>query len=58
MEDIMLAVKYVLFYGLEVVVVVIFAITLIAGLYELVHDKLVDLWAVSPKESYRSTERK
>ncbi len=58
MEEIMLAIKYVLFYGMEVVVVAIFGITLIAGLYELVHDKLVDLWAVSPKEPYRSTERK
>jgi Na+-translocating ferredoxin:NAD+ oxidoreductase RnfG subunit len=40
MESIMLAVKFVAFYGIQVVVVALVGVTLIAGLYQLVRDKV------------------
>jgi hypothetical protein len=40
MESIMLAVKFVLFYGMQAVVIAVVGVTLIAGLYQLVRDKV------------------
>ena len=34
------AIKFVMFYGLEIVVVGVVAVTLLAGLYQLVRDKM------------------
>jgi hypothetical protein len=40
MESIMLTVKFVLFYGMQAVVIAVVGVTLIAGLYQLVRDKV------------------
>jgi len=40
MESIMLAVKYAIFYGMQAVVLAVVGITLVAGLYQLVRDKV------------------
>jgi hypothetical protein len=40
MENIMLAVKFVLFYGMQAVVIAVVGVTLIAGLYQLIRDKV------------------
>jgi hypothetical protein len=43
MEAAMLNVKFLMFFALEFVVVALVAIVLLAGLYELVHQKVSDL---------------
>ena len=40
MEEIFLAIKYVLFLGMELTVLVVIAAVLIAGVYQVVHDKV------------------
>jgi Na+-translocating ferredoxin:NAD+ oxidoreductase RnfG subunit len=40
MENIMLTVKFAMFYGMQLVVVAIVGVTLIAGVYQLVRDKV------------------
>jgi hypothetical protein len=40
MESIMLAIKYVIFFGMQAVVLGVVGITVLAGLYQLVRDKV------------------
>jgi hypothetical protein len=40
MESIMLAIKFVVLYGLEVFVVAVVGATVIAGLYQLIRDQV------------------
>lgn len=49
MENIALACKYVLFYGMQAIVVAVVAVTLIAGLYQLVRDKVRAARIPTPK---------
>jgi Na+-translocating ferredoxin:NAD+ oxidoreductase RnfG subunit len=48
MESIMLAVKFVAFYGLQFVVIAVVGATLVAGLYQLVRDKVRASRVASP----------
>ncbi len=40
MDSIMEAIKFLLFYSMEVVVVAVVGVTVLAGLYQLVRDRL------------------
>jgi Na+-translocating ferredoxin:NAD+ oxidoreductase RnfG subunit len=57
MESIMLAVKFVAFYGIQVVVVALVGVTLIAGLYQLVRDKVRESRAPSSTAIQRPVNR-
>ena len=40
MENIFLGIKFVIFYGMQAVVVAVVGVTLLTGLYQLVRDKV------------------
>jgi hypothetical protein len=46
--EIMEAIKFVALYGLEIVVIVLVGVTLIAGLYQLIRDKVRESRAPTP----------
>ena len=54
-ETIMLSIKFLMFYALEFVVVVLVGATVIAGLYQLIRDKVSDLRPVTPAMDEKAT---
>jgi hypothetical protein len=57
MESIMLAVKFVAFYGMEIVVIAVVGVTLAAGLYQLIRDKVRASRVATPKTIQKPVQR-
>jgi uncharacterized membrane protein YozB (DUF420 family) len=57
MESIMLAVKFIVFYAMQVVVIAVVGVTLIAGLYQLIRDKVRKHRVPTPTATYKPIKR-
>jgi hypothetical protein len=55
--ELMEAVKYVALYGLEIIVIVLVGVTLVAGLYQLVRDKVRARRVSTPTAVHETVKR-